>query len=706
MHKQSSGPFFSGVCRVCPSFSLLSEAGVMSQDTCTGSASSGGGTVEEEEASASDCLRSCLSLPPKWSPAALSRKQLIKLIQASRHINKVITPKETVRAIVWECVRVLQCELCVLYVYDSETEQLRSVVQNNTSYSPHGMYGTTITTTDGNTTTVGNAHSLIPKVTPGNGVVGEVFETERLLRIDHVTADALRVDPVLQHIANCTHSTDTTTTTTTNATTNATTTATATTTTTSATTNTNSTSTTTTTATTSATTTATSTTTTADSTTTTAAALQTRQHNEALTNPSAPSSSTCIDECRCVCRISSVLACPVFDCDGTVIGVLLGVNKRTTIIEPTDNGEDSPGTRLANRQYGQLGGGARRGSGQGTPASFSGLFGGRSERKRTEGSEAEHKGVKGGAMREAAALMGDKMKRVIVDSDESAYGKEEGGRSSCLGSSGAATSDFLSETRLCSFNEEDEAILGHLALLAGGAMRNAVIYNEAIASRDRADGLVTLMQSLRKDLCIQSALLALASHAKKLARAEHCTVFLVDSVHASLWSLATDSGAEIRVPLRSTSPAGLCAVTSQAVMCEDPSKDGRFGEECKRSGNGSKVVAIGGFKEDVFNVICIPILGDQEVPVVVGVVQLVNKIDDEGQPRRFTDEDIRMLEVFARVVSPKLGASDFGMYATREVSTEAGLAFSKSPKEQLRKRGGARPCDQNIIREAEEEEES
>ena len=59
------------------------------------------------------------------------------------------------------------------------------------------------------------------------------------------------------------------------------------------------------------------------------------------------------------------------------------------------------------------------------------------------------------------------------------------------------------------------------------------------------------VQSLTSDLGPQSLILTVTMHANLLVQAERCTIYIVDERKQELWSLSTDTGAEIRIPIHS-----------------------------------------------------------------------------------------------------------------------------------------------------------
>ena len=67
-------------------------------------------------------------------------------------------------------------------------------------------------------------------------------------------------------------------------------------------------------------------------------------------------------------------------------------------------------------------------------------------------------------------------------------------------------------------------------------------------SNERASALLSMLNSFTQDLGLQSVILTITMQANHLVQADRCTVFIVDERKNQLWSLATDTGKEIRIP--------------------------------------------------------------------------------------------------------------------------------------------------------------
>jgi len=252
-------------------------------------------------------------------------------------------------------------------------------------------------------------------------------------------------------------------------------------------------------------------------------------------------------------------------------------------------------------------------------------------------------------------------------------------------------------TRPVPFERSDEKILVNLTQHVGIAMRNADLYREAIATSERSTGLLNTIHDLSQDLGTQSTLLTLTLHANKIVNAERATVFLVDEVAQQLWSVSTDTGQEIRIP-KTSGTAGLCCSTGQVINIQDAHADDRFNQDLDKV-NGFKTQSILAvpmwevddakaevekFVQHTHSHSPRPSLYEDreaEGPRVIGVIQMVNKVSFDGQLEIFGETDVRVLELFAKFVGPKLAASSMLSSRGRSESyTEAELALAPAPE--------------------------
>merc|ERR1719240_995855 len=125
------------------------------------------------------------------------------------------------------------------------------------------------------------------------------------------------------------------------------------------------------------------------------------------------------------------------------------------------------------------------------------------------------------------------------------------------------------------FDSGDVLMMQHLAQQAGIAYRNAELYGGALKSSERSAGLLKMLNALTQSTGAQSMIMQLTLHAKELAQADRCTVFMLNLERGELWSVSTDTGKEIRIP-KNKGIAGECCMEKKIINIEDAYQDSRF----------------------------------------------------------------------------------------------------------------------------------
>jgi adenylate cyclase len=248
------------------------------------------------------------------------------------------------------------------------------------------------------------------------------------------------------------------------------------------------------------------------------------------------------------------------------------------------------------------------------------------------------------------------------------------------------------------FTHIDEILMENLTQHVSIALRNAEIYRAAIVTQERANALLQMIQSLSQDLGAQSTILTITMHAGMLVQADRCTVFLVDENKEQLWSVTTDSGKEIRIP-KSKGIAGECATQGDLIVIADCYADERFNQEVDKKT---------GYKTS--SMLAVPVLRrkrlDQGLGKVLAVIQMINKMEFDGEVGKFDDEDIQVMETFATFVAARLeGSTLLEKTQKKDTESEGHKAFGEVED---KARGGKRkehgPGDGDKIVEEDEEE--
>lgn len=193
------------------------------------------------------------------------------------------------------------------------------------------------------------------------------------------------------------------------------------------------------------------------------------------------------------------------------------------------------------------------------------------------------------------------------------------------------------------FPRSDARMLQHLAEHIAVALRNAEVYREAISASDVANGLLSTISSLSQDLGPQPTVFAITMHAGKVVSAQRTAVYLVDAAEKELWSIADESGEEIRTPY-DKGIVGQCCTSQTIINIKDTYSDPSHRQEHDIKGG-----------IEVKSVLAVPVFQSGRVSgTVVGVIKMVNKISPEGDVEHFTEADQEVMQLFASFVGQSL----------------------------------------------------
>merc|ERR1712139_607964 len=117
--------------------------------------------------------------------------------------------------------------------------------------------------------------------------------------------------------------------------------------------------------------------------------------------------------------------------------------------------------------------------------------------------------------------------------------------------------------------------------------------------------------------------------------------------------MGTDSGKEIRIP-KTAGIAGECACEGKLINIPDAYQDQRFNQEVdKKTGYKTK------------SILAVPVLSDQGHGRVLAVIQMINKTEFDGEVGAFDEDDVQVMETFAKFVGGKLNTSTGLLRATK-----------------------------------------
>ncbi|KAJ0408519.1 hypothetical protein P43SY_006449 [Pythium insidiosum] len=229
-----------------------------------------------------------------------------------------------------------------------------------------------------------------------------------------------------------------------------------------------------------------------------------------------------------------------------------------------------------------------------------------------------------------------------------------------------------------SFSEMDEEILGILAAQAGVALHNAKTHTVAVKARQRVNEVLSIVRDMHRDLGFSPLMFTISTRVQRLVNSDRCTLYIVDQPKNELWTLQGE--VNIRVPMNQ-GIAGAVAQTNEAINLEDAYNDPRFNKDFDQK--------LGYRTQSVLAMPLCNLNGE-----VIAVMQLINKVDDQGV---FTAEDEELLGTFLQIAGPILASSQSHLPKTSaEGSTEFPGKFSRAQS------GGV--VEMNVISENDEEE--
>ncbi|KAJ3307440.1 cGMP-specific 3',5'-cyclic phosphodiesterase [Kappamyces sp. JEL0829] len=204
------------------------------------------------------------------------------------------------------------------------------------------------------------------------------------------------------------------------------------------------------------------------------------------------------------------------------------------------------------------------------------------------------------------------------------------------------------------FDENDIQLFKDLLILAGAAIKNAKMYEQTIKlaesnqelfdkARLESNKIKILLEVARLTSSasgVESLTKNILDSAKKFVHAEVSSLFLIDRKKNELYSSVFESNgdqAKIRFPYanRMTSGvAGSVATTGQYANIPNAYLDARFNPEFDKKNNFKTV-----------SMLSVPIFGP--TGEIVGVANLINKLDDLGQVTEFSEADLSLFEGIA-----------------------------------------------------------
>ncbi|CAC9473526.1 putative cAMP specific phosphodiesterase [Leishmania infantum JPCM5] len=209
------------------------------------------------------------------------------------------------------------------------------------------------------------------------------------------------------------------------------------------------------------------------------------------------------------------------------------------------------------------------------------------------------------------------------------------------------------------FGRRDEELFETFSMFAAASLRNCRINETLLKEKKKSDAILDVVALLSNtDIRDVDSIVRHVLHgAKKLLNADRSSMFLLDKERNELYSKMADSANEIRFPC-GQGIAGTVAESGVGENIMDAYADSRFNSAVDRQL---------GYRTQ--SILCEPIMLNGEV---LAVVQLVNKLGDDGSVTCFTPMDRETFQVFSLFAGISINNShllEFAVNAGREAMT-------------------------------------
>jgi len=253
------------------------------------------------------------------------------------------------------------------------------------------------------------------------------------------------------------------------------------------------------------------------------------------------------------------------------------------------------------------------------------------------------------------------------------------------------------------FSRDDALLVERLSVAAGITLKNAEAHEQLRSSEEKTKSLVEVVKAVSSNMGLNSVIFTITQKCPMLVECEAATMYLIDVKRGQLWSIATDTGKEFRVPLSGTI-AGYVSDTGKVVNIPDCYSDQ---SDVRPTWSGHEFDRKTNFKTR--NMLVLPIMiggwNDFEPfnKEVVGVLQLINK--STKSEHGFTDVDEDILESFLGIVATIVKSSFVFDKLGHEAVSEAAAVFSQGPSHLARRPSASQGQLMETFREMEDVEE-
>ncbi|KPA75033.1 putative cAMP specific phosphodiesterase [Leptomonas pyrrhocoris] len=204
------------------------------------------------------------------------------------------------------------------------------------------------------------------------------------------------------------------------------------------------------------------------------------------------------------------------------------------------------------------------------------------------------------------------------------------------------------------FGQRDEELFKTFSMFAAASLRNCRINETLLTEKRKSDAILDVVTLLSNtDIRDVDGIVRHVLHgAKKLLNADRSSLFLLDKERNELYSRMADSvtGSEIRFPC-GQGIAGTVAAAAVGENIVDAYADPRFNSAVDRSL---------GYRTQ--SILCEPIVLNNDV---LAVVQLVNKLDEDGTVKSFTAADRATFKVFSLFAGISINNSHLFEFAVK-----------------------------------------
>jgi len=128
-----------------------------------------------------------------------------------------------------------------------------------------------------------------------------------------------------------------------------------------------------------------------------------------------------------------------------------------------------------------------------------------------------------------------------------------------------------------SFSTDDQTVLEKLTMLAGISLRNAQLFEDAKKQHHKVQSLLDVIRTMTSNMGLNSIIFTITQRFPAIVEADNCSVFLVDKKRQQLWSVASESGREFRIPI-DAGIAGAVAMSGDTINIADCYADARFNQ--------------------------------------------------------------------------------------------------------------------------------